>query len=68
MENNQIILLLILLFATFSFIFEWMQIEVTALAVAGIILLVDVVAVEAFGYEAFLLNKHNDIFLIYYPL
>ncbi len=62
MENNQIILLLILLFATFSFIFEWMQIEVTALAVAGIILLVDVVAVEAFGYEAFLLNKHNDIF------
>ena len=44
-DINIIILGVILLFAMFSFIFEWMQIEVTALAVAGLILLVDVVAV-----------------------
>ena len=62
MTDAQIILLIILAFATLSFIFEWMQIEVTALAVAGIILLVDVIAVEAFGYTDFLLKEHNEIF------
>ena len=54
MTDAQIILLIILIFATLSFIFEWMQIEVTALAVAGMILLVDVIAVEAFGYPDYL--------------
>ena len=62
MTDAQIILLIILIFATFSFIFEWMQIEVTALAIAGMILLIDVVAVGAFGYSDFLLKEHNDIF------
>lgn len=62
MTDAQIILLIILTFATLSFIFEWMQIEVTALAVAGMILLVDVIAVEAFGYPDFLLKGHNEIF------
>ena len=62
MTDAQIILLIILIFATLSFIFEWMQIEVTALAVAGMILLIDVIAVGAFGYSDFLLKEHNDIF------
>ena len=62
MENNQIILLVIMILATLSFLFEWMQIEVTALAAAGIILLIDVIAVQALGYENFLLDNHNDIF------
>ena len=60
-DINIIILGVILLFAMFSFIFEWMQIEVTALAVAGLILLVDVVA-DVSGYPAFLLANHEDIF------
>tara|TARA_A100001011_G_scaffold344102_1_gene378911 strand:- start:583 stop:2511 length:1929 start_codon:yes stop_codon:yes gene_type:complete len=63
MESNVVILSVILLFAMFSFIFEWMRIEVTALAISGIILLVDVIAVQAFYYpEGFLLKEHNDIF------
>ena len=62
MENNQIILLVIMILATFSFLFEWMQIEVTALAAAGIILFIDVIAVQALGYKDFLLGNHNDIF------
>ena len=62
MENlDKIILLAILLFGICSFIFEWMQIEVTALALAGSILLIDVVA-KGFGYNAFLLGKPDDIF------
>ena len=60
-DINIIILGVILFFATFSFIFEWMQIEVTALAVAGLILLVDVIA-DVSGYPAFLLANHEDIF------
>ena len=60
-DINIIILGVILLFAMFSFIFEWMQIEVTALAVAGLILLVDVIA-DVSGYPSFLLEKHEDIF------
>ena len=63
MENNIIVLSIILIFAMCSFIFEWMRIEVTALAVAGMILLVDVIAVQALNYrEGFLLSNHNDIF------
>jgi len=63
MENlDKIVLLAILLFGICSFIFEWMPIEVTALALAGTILLIDVVAVKGFGYPPFLLNKHDDIF------
>ncbi len=62
MDTAQIILLVILVFAMLSFIFEWMQIEVTALFVTGMILLIDVVAVEGFGYSNFLLEQHNDIF------
>ena len=62
-ENiDKIVLLTILVIGILSFIFEWMQIEVTALAIAGLILLIDVVAVKAFGYDTFLLNQHNDIF------
>ena len=60
-DINIIILGVILFFAMFSFIFEWMQIEVTALAVAGLILLVDVIA-DVSGYPAFLLANHEDIF------
>ena len=60
-ESNIIILGIILGFAMLSFIFEWMQIEVTALAVAGLILLVDVIA-DVSGYPAFLLANHEDIF------
>ena len=55
-DSNIIILGIILLFAMASFIFEWMQIEVTALAVAGMILLIDVIGVEIFEYEGFLLR------------
>ena len=63
MENlDKIVLLTILLFGICSFIFEWMQIEVTALALAGTILLIDVIAVKGFGYPPFLLNQHDDIF------
>ncbi len=63
MENlDKIVLLAILLFGICSFIFEWMQIEVTALALAGTILLIDVIAVKGFGYPPFLLNQHDDIF------
>lgn len=63
LENiDKIVLLTILVIGILSFIFEWMQIEVTALAIAGLILLIDVVAVKAFGYDTFLLNQHNDIF------
>ena len=63
MENiDKIILLTILILGIFSFIFEWMQIEVTALAIAGLILLIDVIAVKTMGYDTFLLNHHNDIF------
>ena len=63
MENlDKIVLLVILLFGICSFIFEWMQIEVTALALAGTILLIDVIAVKGFGYPPFLLNQHDDIF------
>lgn len=61
-DSNIIILSIILLFAMASFIFEWMQIEVTALAVAGIILLIDVIGVEVFEFEGYLLQNHNDIF------
>ena len=58
MENlDKIVLLTILLFGICSFIFEWMQIEVTALALAGTILLIDVIAVKGFGYPPFLLNQ-----------
>ena len=60
-DINIIILGVILIFAMFSFIFEWMQIEVTALAVAGLILLVDVIA-DVGGYPSFLLAEHEDIF------
>ena len=63
MENlDKIVLLTILLFGICSFVFEWMQIEVTALALAGTILLIDVIAVKGFGYPPFLLNQHDDIF------
>ena len=62
MENlDKIVLLVILLFGICSFIFEWMQIEVTALALAGTILLIDVVA-SGFGYSKFLLDEPNHIF------
>ena len=61
-DSNIIILGVILLFAMASFIFEWMHIEVTALAVAGMILRIDVIGVEVFEFEGYLLQNHNDIF------